>query len=346
MNFFTLKFTGEKLILIDQTRLPTEELYVEYSDWREVAKSITDMIVRGAPAIGVTAGYGLAMAAQRAVKDGVDFDGLMEEAYEVFRRTRPTAVNLFWAIERMKKRAAALKGNSPAKIAEELVREAHAISDEDVASCKAMGKFGAALLPDECVVLTHCNAGALATADYGTALGVIRAASEAGKKISVYSDETRPFLQGARLTSWELMKDGIDVTLICDNMAGHLMKTRKIDAVIVGADRIAANGDTANKIGTYSVSILAKTHNIPFYVVAPLSTIDFSMESGDEIPIEERSPAEVTAWGGVRVAPEGVKVWNPAFDVSPAQNITAIITELGVARPPFKESLAALKKGI
>jgi methylthioribose-1-phosphate isomerase len=344
MSFYTLKWTGETLLLIDQTKLPCEEVYLEYRDWREVAKAIVDMIVRGAPAIGVTAAYGLALAGREAAGSG-DFRCRMEEAYKVFAATRPTAVNLFWAIERMKGKEAELKALSPAEIAEGLVREAVLIHKEDVEANKAMGRFGAALLPDECVVLTHCNAGALATADYGTALGVIRGAVEAGKKVSVYADETRPFLQGARLTAWELMKDNIPVTLICDNMAGYLMKTRKVDAVIVGADRIAANGDTANKIGTYSVAILAREHGIPVYIAAPISTVDLSLDTGDKIPIEERSPVEVTCLGGRQVAPGGVKVWNPAFDVTPAGYIAAIITERGVARPPFTESLKALVKG-
>jgi methylthioribose-1-phosphate isomerase len=343
LSFHTLRWTGESLFLIDQTRLPAEEVYHEYTDPREVARAITDMIVRGAPAIGVTAAYGIALAAQQLARRSSIRPEAMEEIFETFRRTRPTAVNLFWAVERMRGRYLTVADREAESVARAMEAEACAVHEEDVAANRAMGRYGAALLPPEGAVLTHCNAGALATADFGTALGVIRAAVGAGKKIRVYADETRPFLQGARLTAWELLKDEIPVTLICDNMAGYLMKLGRVDAVIVGADRIAANGDTANKIGTYTVSVLARTHNIPFYVAAPLSTIDFSLETGESIPIEERSPDEVTHSCGRRIAPEGVEVWNPSFDVTPAGNISAIITERGVARPPYRESLAALK---
>jgi len=342
MSFDTLRWRDGKLELIDQTLLPVEEVYHSYSDYRAVAKAIVDMVVRGAPAIGVTAAYGLAIAARQAV-GSPDFSAFMEEAYSVFAATRPTAVNLFWGIERMRRKAESLQDMAPALIADALEEEAVKIDREDVEVNRALGSFGAALLPDEVNILTHCNAGALATAGYGTALGVIRAAVEAGKRVNVYADETRPFLQGARLTSWELKKDDIPVTLICDNMAGYLMKQGKVDAVIVGADRIASNGDVANKIGTYSVALLAKAHKIPFYVAAPISTIDYAITSGEEIPIEERSHLEVTRWGGVATAPEGIGVWNPAFDVTPAEFVTAIITERGVATAPYGESLLRVK---
>lgn len=332
-----------KLLLLDQTILPTQEICREYDDYRTAAQAIEDMVVRGAPAIGVTAALALSLAVNEFAKGEVeDFFAKFDEACIVLGQTRPTAVNLFWAIERIRKKTYSLRGQSLRGIVEAVEREALEMLKEDIAINKKMGRNGAALLPDECSVLTHCNAGALATAGYGTALGVIRAAVEAGKKIHVFADETRPFLQGARLTSWELMADGIPVTLIADSAAGYNMKLGKVDAVIVGADRIAANGDAANKIGTYSLSVLAKEHSIPFYVAAPLSTIDFSLQSGDEIPIEERSSTEVTHCGGVRIAPEGVDVWNPAFDVTPWENISAIITELGAVRPPFLQGLREL----
>ncbi len=342
MSFDTIRWSDKKLYLIDQTALPLEESYIEYTDHAEAARAITDMIVRGAPAIGVTAAYGLVLAANEIAASGQPFEPAFAEACELFAATRPTAVNLFWGIERMQAVADTMAGQEPQAIADRLEAEAVAIHEEDVIANKAMGRHGAALLPERCTILTHCNAGALATADYGTALGVIRAAVEAGKDVKVYADETRPFLQGARLTAWELMADKIDVTLICDNMAGALMQTGKVDAVVVGADRIAANGDVANKIGTYPLSIVAKAHGVPFYVAAPISTIDMSLGCGDLIPIEERDPSEVTGLGQNRVAPEGVKVWNPAFDVTPASNIAAIITERGVAKAPYTESIAAL----
>lgn len=337
-------FADGALKLIDQTLLPTQEIIRSYSDYREVARAIETMVVRGAPAIGVTAAYAIYLAAK-------EFSGLakdaylaeMEEACRVLGATRPTAVNLFWAVDRMRRVIKAGADSEPVEITVALGLEADAICAEDIAMCRAIGKHGGALLNDGDTVLTHCNAGALATADYGTALGVIRGAIDAGKQISVYADETRPLLQGARLTCYELMADGIDVTLITDNMAGWMMKQGKIDRVVVGADRIAANGDAANKIGTYSLSILAKAHGIPFYIAAPSSTIDFKCESGEAIVIEERRLEEVTTIGGVQIAPTGVKVENPAFDVAPAENITAIITEQGVLTPPYAEAIAGLK---
>jgi methylthioribose-1-phosphate isomerase len=349
MSFRTIEWTGEKLILIDQTKLPVEETYVDYTDYREVAVAIKTMVVRGAPAIGVTAAFGVVLAAKellalKAVKTGGDFAAGLEVAFATLAATRPTAVNLFWAIKRMRGVVEANEGLTPAKIYKALERQSRIVYDEDIAANRAMGRFGAGLIAgDECTILTHCNAGALATAGYGTALGVIRACVEAGKKVTVFADETRPLLQGARLTAWELHTDGIDVTLICDNMAGALMRQRKIDAVVVGADRIAANGDAANKIGTYPLSLVAREHGVPFYVAAPLSTIDFELSDGSAIPIEERDAVEVTHPGGVAGAPEGIKVWNPAFDVTPAGNIAAIITERGVARAPYGAALAALR---
>jgi methylthioribose-1-phosphate isomerase len=300
------------------------------------------MVIRGAPAIGVAAAMGIALGVRTSKSTGTQ--KLAAEFYkicEAMAATRPTAVNLFWAIERMKRSfaAGAEAGESVDQIKERLDREADAIHDEDVASCRAMGAFGAAVVPGEARILTHCNAGALATAGYGTALGVIRGAVEAGKHVAVYADETRPFLQGARLTAWELIRDGIPTTIITDNMAGALMRQRKVDLVVVGADRIAANGDTANKIGTYGVAVLAREHQIPFYVAAPLSTIDLNTPDGDHIPIEERNPREVTHVAGAQLAPEGALVWNPSFDVTPHALIAGIITERGIFRPPYQDSL-------
>lgn len=333
------------LKMLDQTLLPTEEIIHSYTDYREIAQAIVDMIVRGAPAIGVTAGYGVYFGAEEFKNlPSEDFLAAMETVCETLRGTRPTAVNLFWAVDRMAKVIEDHKQESPIKITERLKAEADAICEEDIEMCKRMGAYGAELIHRKDTILTHCNAGALATADYGTALGVIRAAWEAGKEISVYADETRPFLQGARLTAYELHKDGIPVTLITDNMAGWMMKQGKIDAVVVGADRIARNGDVANKIGTYSVSILAKAHGIPFYVAAPTSTIDFDMWSGDEIVIEERDTREISHIKGQQIAPDGVQMENPAFDVTPHQNVTAIITEKGVVYPPFDLTIPALKE--
>jgi methylthioribose-1-phosphate isomerase len=324
--------------MIDQTRLPRETVYVTCRSYVEVADAIRTMIIRGAPAIGVAAAMGVAIGALQAR----DLEAEMPAICETLAKTRPTAVNLFWAIDRMRKLYESLRGQPLDAIRGRLVREAQQIKLEDIAINRAIGANGAPLVPDGKTVLTHCNAGALATAGFGTALGVIRAAVEAGKKIDVFADETRPFLQGARLTAWELQQDGIETTLITDNMAGHFLKSGRIGCVVVGADRIAANGDVANKIGTYSVAVLAKENNIPFYVAAPISTLDLALVSGDQIPIEERSVAEVTHVQGVHVAPDGIRVANPAFDVTPNRYVTAIVTERGVARAPFEESLRAL----
>jgi methylthioribose-1-phosphate isomerase len=331
--------------MIDQRLLPTEEVYPVFRTYHEVAEAIREMVVRGAPAIGVAAAMGIALGARDTkTDDAEEFDREFNHICEVISSTRPTAVNLFWATERMRNLCHALRrdGASLAAIRQRLIEEAQRMHDEDVTINQAMGRHGAELIADGATVLTHCNAGALATAGYGTALGVIRAAVEAGKKVAVFADETRPFLQGARLTAWELHKDNIPVTLITDNMAGHFMKAGKIDCVIVGADRIAANGDVANKIGTYSVAVLARENNIPFYVAAPISTLDLSLKSGDKIPIEERNEREVTHVRDAQLAPAGVSVANPAFDVTPHRYITAIITERGVARAPFVDSLKKL----
>jgi methylthioribose-1-phosphate isomerase len=324
MTVEPIRWTGEKLHLLDQRRLPRDVVYVECNDAHAVAAAIREMVVRGAPAIGVAAAFGMAMAA----RNGDDVRAAAEE----LRAARPTAVNLGWAVDRML-RASARGGD--------LTREAESMFHEDVEACRRIGRFGAQLLGDSATVLTHCNAGALATAGYGTALGVIRAAVEGGKRIAVFADETRPYLQGARLTAWELQQEGIDTTLITDNMAGHFFQQGRFDAVVVGADRIAANGDTANKIGTYTVAVLANAHGVPFYVAAPLSTIDADCPDGAHIPIEERSAAEVTSIGGTVIAPEGIAVRHPAFDVTPARLITAIITDRGVLRPPYEEAIRA-----
>ncbi len=347
--FKTLEWTGDGVRMIDQTRLPAEETYITCKDYGEVAEAIRSMIIRGAPAIGVAAAMGVALGVKNSAARTVpelktEFDAICD----AITRTRPTAVNLFWAVKRMRQVfEATIAGAEPE--AERMVRtktrlidEAQRVLAEDIAINEAMGKHGAALMPDSGTVLTHCNAGALATAGYGTALGVIRAAVTQGKQINVFADETRPFLQGARLTAWELAKDGIPVTVITDSMAGHFMKQGQIRAAIVGADRIAANGDVANKIGTYSVAVLARENGIPFYVAAPLSTIDMSLESGDLIPIEERSSGEVTRMAGSQITPAGVEARHPAFDVTPHRYVTAIITERGVARDPYTESLKAL----
>ncbi|MBT0665173.1 S-methyl-5-thioribose-1-phosphate isomerase [Geobacter pelophilus] len=346
MSFRTIEWRGDKVVMIDQTKLPTEEVYNEYSDFQGVAEAIRGMIIRGAPAIGVAAAMGVALGARDIIADTHEsFFRQLSNVCDVLARTRPTAVNLFWAIERMKRVAEANRDKDINSIRAILKAEAIAVEAEDLQICKAIGANGAALIKDGATVLTHCNAGGLATAGYGTALGVIRAAHESGKKIKVIADETRPWLQGARLTAWELMKDNIPVTLISDNMAGWLMQNGEIDCCVVGADRIAANGDTANKIGTYSVAVLAKEHRIPFYVAAPISTLDLSLDSGAKIPIEERTITEVTQIKGIQIAPEGVKVRNPAFDVTPARYVTAIITEKGVAHGDYLESLSALAKG-
>ena len=338
----TLAWTVDGVRFLDQTRLPLEESYVLATTYDQVADVITTLVVRGAPAIGVSAAYGVALGAlkTKACTTG-EFAPEFEAICARLAGTRPTAVNLFWAIDRMKKLFAALaKAGAPlAQIQKKLLAEAHTMYEEDIAACKTMGAFGGELLPDEGGVLTHCNAGALATCGYGTALGVIRSAVEQGKKIHVYADETRPFLQGARLTAWELMADGIATTVICDNMAASLMRAGKIKAVVVGADRIAANGDVANKIGTYNVAILAREHEIPFYVAAPWSTIDLATATGEAIPIEERPQREVTHHAGTQLTPDGVGICNPAFDVTPARYVTAIVTERGVLRAPYAESL-------
>jgi methylthioribose-1-phosphate isomerase len=343
----TLAWTPEGVRFLDQTRLPLEETYVLATDYEQVAVVIVTMVVRGAPAIGVSAAYGVALGALRTkAKTTEEFAPEFERVCARLAGTRPTAVNLFWAIDRMKGLFGELvsAGASLDQIKERLLAEAHAMYEEDIAACKAMGAYGGALLPAEGGVLTHCNAGALATCGYGTALGVIRAAVEQGKKIRVFADETRPFLQGARLTAWELMEDGIDTTVICDNMAASLMRAGEIKAVVVGADRIAANGDVANKIGTYNVAILAKEHGIPFYVAAPWSTIDMKTATGEAIPIEERPQVEVTHHGGKQLTPNGVGIRNPAFDVTPAKYVTAIVTERGVLRAPYGEALLAGSK--
>ena len=342
----TLTWTPEGVRFIDQTRLPLEESYVLATTFEQVADVIFTMVVRGAPAIGVSAAYGVALGALKTNARTVsEFGPEFERVCARLAGTRPTAVNLFWAIDRMKALFADLRnrGASLDEIRLKLLSEAHAMYDEDIAACKTMGRFGDELLPQEGGVLTHCNAGALATCGYGTALGVIRAAVERGKQIHVYADETRPFLQGARLTAWELMADGIPTTVICDNMAASLMRAGRIQAVVVGADRIAANGDVANKIGTYNVAILAKEHGIPFYVAAPWSTIDTATPTGDSIPIEERAAIEVTHHGGKQLTPHGVGICNPAFDVTPAKYVTAIITERGVLRAPYTESLKEME---
>lgn len=342
----TIEWTPEGVRMIDQRLLPNEEQYLMLRSYEEVAEAIRNMTVRGAPAIGVSAAMGLALGAQQAVGTTVtDLEQDFDYMCRVMGETRPTAVNLFWAIERMRVafKLAASETTSTDEVKEKLVKEALNIFQEDLESNRRLGHFGGELIPDNSTVLTHCNAGALATAgDYGTALGVIRGARDAGKRIAVIADETRPFLQGSRLTAWELAKDEIPVTLITDNMAGHVMKSGAVDAVVVGADRIAANGDTANKIGTYMVAVLAREHDIPFYVAAPVSTVDLSLASGDEIPIEERNEAEVTHIRTERLAPAGISVRNPAFDVTPHKLIAAIITDKGVARPPFVETLRKL----
>jgi methylthioribose-1-phosphate isomerase len=336
----TIQWTENGVVMIDQTKLPRETVFVTCRNYHEVADAIKTMVIRGAPAIGVAAAMGVAIGVQQA--DPAGLDGEFEEICRVIGATRPTAVNLFWSIERMKKLYASLNGRPAAEIAAALVEEAKRIKDADIEINRAIGRYGAPLVPDGKTVLTHCNAGALATAGYGTALGVIRTAVESGKKIDVFADETRPFLQGARLTAWELLQDNIPTTLITDNMAGHFLRSGRIGCVVVGADRIAANGDVANKIGTYSVAVLAKENGVPFYVAAPLSTVDLNTPAGEQIPIEQRAATEVTEVFGVPVAPPNIPVQNPAFDVTPARYVTAIITERGVAQAPYLESLARL----
>jgi methylthioribose-1-phosphate isomerase len=338
----TIEWTDAEIVMVDQRKLPTREVYVHCRTAAEVARAIRTMVIRGAPAIGVAAAMGLALGARRSKATGTH--QLATEFYrncDLMAGTRPTAVNLFWAIDRMKAVFAreAQAGASVAELQRLLEAEARLIHDEDVASCRALGAHGAAIVPVEATILTHCNAGALATAGYGTALGVIRAAVEQGKRIDVVADETRPFLQGARLTAWELVRDDIPTTVITDSMAASMMRAGAIDLVVVGADRIAANGDVANKIGTYGVAVLAREHSLPFYVAAPLSTVDLSLPDGNDIPIEERDEREVSHVKSTRVTPEGARIRNPAFDVTPARYVSGIITECGICRPPYVESL-------
>lgn len=356
MKVETLRWANSKLEMIDQRILPAAFEYLSYDSAAAVAEGIRSMVVRGAPAIGVAAAYGVALEALRLSASTlspalslqgrggsvVDFKVGMEAGFTVLAQSRPTAVNLFWALQRMRGVWEGIASQLPQQIAQRLLAEAHEILDEDIRINRAMGVFGAAMLPDGARVLTHCNAGALATAGWGTALGVFRSAVEAGKKISVIADETRPFLQGARLTAWEMVQENIPVTLITDNMAGYMMAKGEVDAVVVGTDRVAANGDVANKIGTYMVAVLARRHNIPFYVACPLSTIDLNIASGDDIPIEERSVEEVKGFRDYHWAAEGVQIRNPAFDVTPAELVTGLITEKGVVSQPNKESIARL----
>lgn len=334
----TIEWTPQGVIMIDQTKLPQEIAFVTCATYNEVADAIRSMVIRGAPAIGVAAAMGVALGALHSSDLEADLPGICN----TLAQTRPTAVNLFWAIDRMKQVYASVRHLEPRAIRERLVVEAQRIREEDLAINEKIGSFGSPLVPDGKTVLTHCNAGALATAGFGTALGVVRAAVRDGKKIDVFADETRPFLQGARLTAWELQRDGIETTLITDNMAGHFLKSGRIGCVVVGADRIAANGDVANKVGTYGLAVLAKENNVPFYVAAPISTLDLTLETGDKIPIEERAGKEVTHIQGFNIAPEGINVANPAFDVTPNRYVSAIITERGVARDPFTEQLKKL----
>ena len=341
----TIEWTDAGVVMIDQRKLPSAEVYVTCKSASEVAKAIKTMVIRGAPAIGVAAAMGIALGTRKSKATGTkQFATEFQKTCDLLAATRPTAVNLFWAIDRMKRAfaASAQAGGSVDDIRQVLDAEARAIHDEDVASCRSMGAHGAALVPQTANILTHCNAGALATAGYGTALGVIRAAVEQGKKVAVLADETRPFLQGARLTAWELVKDGIDTTVITDNMAASMMQLGHVDLVVVGADRIAANGDVANKVGTYGVAVLAKEHGIPFYVAAPISTIDLNTPDGAQIPIEERNEKEVTHVGTARLTPSGARIRNPAFDVTPSKYVTAIVTERGIATAPYNESLSEL----
>jgi methylthioribose-1-phosphate isomerase len=342
----TIAWDGDDILMIDQRKLPGREIYVRCRTGNEVAKAISTMVIRGAPAIGVAAAMGLALGARRSTATGtkqfaVDFQRLAD----TLAATRPTAVNLFWAIERMKQALATgvQAGEGVVELVTRLRQEADRIHDDDLESCRAIGRHGATLVPDDAHILTHCNAGALATAGYGTALGVVRGAVDAGKRVAVYADETRPFLQGARLTAWELVKDGIPTTVITDNMAAAIMARERVDLVVVGADRIAANGDAANKIGTYGLAIAAHAHGIPFYVAAPWSTIDLATPTGAEIPIEERNAKEVTHMAGTQVTPAGALVRNPSFDVTPHRYITAIVTERGILRPPYLEALAGAR---
>jgi len=343
----TLEWTQSGVVFIDQTKLPTEEVYVTCSTDEQVADAIRNMTVRGAPAIGVAAAMGIALGIKNSqAKNVADLKKELVRICENLGQTRPTAVNLFWAIRRMTEKFESLSARTIPQIQQTLIEEAQRMHAEDIAANQAMGRHGATLMPATGGVLTHCNAGALATAGYGTALGVIRAAVEAGKKIHVYADETRPFLQGSRLTAWELMKDGIPTTVISDNMAGVMMQQGRIGAIVVGADRIAANGDVANKVGTYTVAVLAKENSIPFYVAAPLSTVDLQASDGSKIPIEQRNKREVSHIAGKQMVPDGVQIENPAFDVTPSKYVTAIITERGIARAPYQQSLKKLSEAL
>ncbi|NQW05020.1 MAG: S-methyl-5-thioribose-1-phosphate isomerase [Acidobacteria bacterium] len=341
----TIAWQDNAVVMVDQRKLPGREVYVTCTTAKDVARAITTMVIRGAPAIGVAAAMGIALGMQRSKSTGTrQFAVEFNQTCDLLAGTRPTAVNLFWAIDRMKRTfgAGAQGGESVTELKARLVREAIGIHDEDVASCQAMGRHGATVVPDGARILTHCNAGALATAGYGTALGVIRAAAEQGKVAAVFADETRPFLQGGRLTAWELVRDGIPTTVITDSMAGPLMRQGGLDFVVVGADRIAANGDVANKIGTYTVAMMARAHGVPFYVAAPLSTIDLATADGIGIPIEQRNAREITHFGPTQLTPDGASVWNPAFDVTPHDLVAGIITERGIARAPYATSLPAL----
>ncbi len=338
----TVAWEDGAVVMIDQRRLPEEEVFLRCHDHLAVAAAIREMAIRGAPAIGVAAAFALALGVRRSASEGTALASEWEAICAALAATRPTAVNLFWAISRMRARFDSCADKGGPALREALLDEAQRIEAEDVEACRRMGDLGAGLLPTEAKVLTHCNAGALATAGYGTALGVVRSAARLGKLAAVFADETRPFLQGARLTTWELQKDGIAATLLTDNMAGYLMARGEINAVVVGADRIAANGDVANKVGTYTVAVLAREHRIPFYVAAPVSTIDLATAEGRAIPIEERPAEEVTRIAGRRIAPEGTLVRNPAFDVTPSRLVTAIVCERGIARAPFEKSLRAL----
>ena len=341
----TITWENDSLRLIDQTFLPERYVRIDCGDVETVAEAIESLRVRGAPAIGVAAAYGVVIGAREALVSGGDIVSGTKEAISRLSRTRPTAVNLFWALDRMSSRLSEVAEQDPAEIRDRLLEEAHEIFEEDRRVCRQIGRNGAELLGHDATVLTHCNAGALATADYGTALAVVYAAVEAGKQIAVFADETRPLLQGSRLTAWELGQSGVDVTVICDSMAASVLRQKNIDSVIVGADRIAANGDVANKIGTYGLAILAREHDVPFYVAAPLSTIDMSLAHGAEIPIEERGPEEITRGMGRQTAPGGVNVYNPAFDVTPERLVSAIVTEKGVAKSPFEPSFRAWFQG-
>ena len=341
----TIGWEDGEIVMVDQRKLPAREVYVRCRTAREMARAIRTMVIRGAPAIGVAAAMGVALELRRSTASGTaQLAGEFYRTCDLLAATRPTAVNLFWAIARMKRAfAGAMRaGRSVDEIRETMEAEAARIHDEDVAGCRALGRHGAGVVPPDARVLTHCNAGALATGGYGTALGVVRAAVEAGKRVAVYADETRPFLQGARLTAWELVRDGIETTVITEGMAGSLMRAGRVDIVVVGADRVAANGDVANKIGTYTVAVLAREHGVPFYVAAPVSTIDLETPDGSAIPIEERDAREMTHLGSAQLTPEGAAVWNPAFDVTPAHFVAGIITERGICRPPLADSLKAV----